>query len=111
MNNIMMKKGLTSEQLAIVQSEYNKKEKSKLTMYLLWWFTGVLGGHRYYLGDIGYAIAMTLTLGGLGFWALIDVFFIGSRRDEINEQLENEIIQNVKIYTKEDNTKKEVVQA
>lgn len=105
MNNIMLKKDLTAEQLAIVQSEYGKKEKSKLTMYILWWFTGVLGGHRYYLGDIGYAIGMTLTLGGLGIWALIDVFLIGSRREKINDRIENEIIQNVKIYTEEKDNK------
>lgn len=65
-------------------------------MYLLWFFTGGIGGHRYYLGDIGYAIAMTLTLGGLGLWTLIDVFLIGKRLEVKTAQLEREIIEKVK---------------
>lgn len=96
MNNLLMKKDLTAEQLAMVQSEVEAKGKSKGIMYLLWWFTGILGGHRYYLGDIGMGIGMTLTLGGLGFWALIDVFFIGKRLEKKNSDLEMSVIQQVK---------------
>ena len=39
---------------------------------------GVFGGHRYYLGDTGQAIAMTLTLGGLGLWWLYDAFCLSA---------------------------------
>lgn len=35
-------------------------------------FTGAIGGHRYYSGNIGYALGMTLTLGGFGGWTLLD---------------------------------------
>lgn len=100
MDNLLLKKDLTAEQLAMVESEVQRKQKSKAVMYLLWWFTGGLGGHRYYLGDIGYAIGMTLTLGGLGFWALIDVFFIGKRLENKTAALEYEIIQKVKAFSK-----------
>lgn len=100
MDNLLLKKDLTAEQLAMVESEVQRKQKSKAVMYLLWWFTGGLGGHRYYLGDIGYAIGMTLTLGGLGFWALIDVFFIGKRLENKTAALEYEIIQKVKTISK-----------
>ncbi|PWZ99431.1 TM2 domain-containing protein, partial [Staphylococcus pseudintermedius] len=51
-----------------------------------------IGGHRYYLGDIGYAIAMTFTLGGLGFWSLIDAFLISGRLRKKNEEIERDII-------------------
>ena len=27
-------------------------------MYVLWFLTGGVGGHRYYLGDIGYALGI-----------------------------------------------------
>lgn len=97
---MLLKKDLTAEQLSIVQSELEKKKKSNVIMYVLWWFTGVLGGHRFYLGDIGYALGMLFTLGGLGFWALIDVFFIGKRLEVKTNQLENEIIMDVLTYTK-----------
>ena len=96
MNNLLAKKDLTAEQLAMVQAEVNKKGKSKGIAYALWWFTGAIGGHRYYAGNIGYAIAMTLTFGGLGFWALIDVFMIGGAIEKKNDQIEFDAIQQVK---------------
>lgn len=97
-SNVALKQGLSAEQLAMVQSELENKGKSKILMYVLWWFTGVFGGHRYYLGDIGYAIGMTLTLGGFGLWALIDVFLIGSRFEKKQRDLEADIIMEVKSY-------------
>lgn len=82
--------------MAIVQSEVEKNKKSAVVMYLLWWFTGVLGGHRYYLGDVGRGIAMTFTLGGLGIWAFFDVFFIGGRLRHKTEKIELEAINRIK---------------
>jgi len=96
MSNLLAMKDLSSQQLAMVQSEVKGKEKSKGIAYALWFFLGALGGHRYYVGDIGMGITMTLTLGGLGFWALIDVFFIGSRIEKKNEDLEYNTILKVK---------------
>jgi len=96
MSNLLAMKDLSSQQLAMVQSEVKGKEKSKGIGYLIWFFFGGVGGHRYYAGDIGMGIAMTLTLGGLGIWAFIDVFFIGSRIGKKNEELEYDIIQKVK---------------
>jgi len=46
--------------------------KSRLATTLLAFFLGEFGVHRFYLGKIGTAIAMLLTFGGLGIWALID---------------------------------------
>ncbi|MBC6975332.1 TM2 domain-containing protein [Bacillus sp. Xin] len=64
--------------------------------YLIWFFLGGFGGRRYYARDFGMAIAMTFTLGGLGIWALINVFFIRRRIGKKNEELERNIIMNVK---------------
>ncbi|PCE16577.1 hypothetical protein BSR39_12610, partial [Staphylococcus pseudintermedius] len=83
---------MSQNDLMILRSEMDKKEKSKGVMWLLWFFTGGIGGHRYYLGDIGYAIAMTFTLGGLGFWSLIDAFLISGRLRKKNEEIERDII-------------------
>lgn len=99
-SNLLLKKDMTAEQLAMVQSEVNKKAKSKGIAYALWWFTGLIGGHRYYAGDIGLGIGMTLTAGGLGIWTLIDVFLIGKRIEQKNEELEYEIIQHVQAFQK-----------
>ncbi|MDC7783916.1 TM2 domain-containing protein [Priestia megaterium] len=96
MNNLLAKKDLSAEQLSMVQSEVSKQGKSKGIAYALWFFLGGLGGHRYYAGNIGMAIAMTLTLGGLGIWSLIDVFMIGGAIEKKNEEIEFKAIQLVK---------------
>lgn len=99
MDNVLVKSGLNQQQLILVQSEVEKNKKSSAVLYLLWFFTGGIGGHRYYLGDVGIGIAMTLTLGGLGLWALIDVFFIGGRLRTKTEHMELEVINRVKAMT------------
>jgi TM2 domain-containing membrane protein YozV len=96
MTTIMAKQGMTAEQLAMVGAEVDRKAKSKGIAYVLWFFFGGIGGHRYYNGNIGLGIAMTLTLGGLGLWALIDVFFIGRAVENRNAQMELDAIQQVK---------------
>lgn len=100
MNNVLKKSELTSEQLSIVQSELEKKKKSNVIMYVLWWCTGVVGGHRFYLGDTGYALGMLFTLGGFGVWAIIDVFLIGKRLELKTNQLESDIINDVLVSSK-----------
>lgn len=92
MTNIYNKQNLSSQELLILQSELDKKGKSKTPAWLLWLFTGGIGGHRYYMGDIGYAVAMTLTLGGLGFWSLIDAFLINGAIDKKNEEVERDVM-------------------
>lgn len=99
MDNLILKRDLTAEQLSMVEGEVERKKKSKGALYLLWFFTGGIGGHRYYLGDVGRGVAMTLTLGGLGLWAFIDVFFIGSRLEDKTAMLERDAIEKVKIVT------------
>jgi TM2 domain-containing membrane protein YozV len=101
MNNLYLKQDLTSEQLAMVESEMNNKRKSKGIAYALWFFLATFGGHRFYLGNIGYAICMILFgWATLFLWNLIDVFFIGKRIDELNNNMELEIITKVKALTK-----------
>lgn len=46
--------------------------KSRLAVILFVFFFGEFGAHRFYLRKIGTAIAMFLTLGGLGIWSLVD---------------------------------------
>jgi len=71
---------------------YDAQKKSTLIAYLLWWFLGYFGAHRFYLGHTGSAIAMliitlislagTLILIGfvgliaIGIWWLVDAFLI-----------------------------------
>ena len=59
-------------------------QKSEPVVWLLWLFTGAFGGHRYYLRSPLIGVLMTLTLGGFGFWALADAFFIPRRLRAVN---------------------------
>jgi hypothetical protein len=66
-------------------------DKSRLAAALLCWFVGVLGVHRFYVGKVGTGVAMLLTCGGLGVWALIDliVILLGSFKDQDGRALQN----------------------
>jgi len=128
---LSMKKDLNSQELSMLESEFRRRKKSRVVLWLLWWFTGIIGGHRYYLGDKGRAIAQTIVfllslfvatlwnayvidtastaeevifLGPAGFslliipalWALVDAFFIGHRLAQKNEEIEINIINEIK---------------
>lgn len=53
-----------------------KSEKVNLVAFLLCFFLGGLGIHRFYVGKIGTGVAQIFTLGGLGIWWLIDLIMI-----------------------------------
>ena len=57
--------------------------RSRLVALLLCFIFGTFGAHRFYVGKIGTAILMALTLGGLGLWYAIDLILIlvGAFRD------------------------------
>jgi len=77
--------------LNAMNAEYESAKKSPAVTWVLWVFTGGIGGHRYYLGDIGYAVAMTLVNWmTFGIWGLIDAFFINQRLRLKNRDIYNQ---------------------
>ena len=100
--NLAGQKGdLTSQELSILQMELEKRGKNKMVMYLLWVFTGGIGGHRFYLGDTGYAVAMLfINWATCGIWSLVDVFLIGKRLETLNANVEQQIINEIKANRK-----------
>ncbi|MDO9498472.1 TM2 domain-containing protein [Falsiroseomonas sp.] len=77
---------------AVAMMQYDSAKKSALLAYLLWFFLGYFGAHRFYLGRIGSGIAMLVIflvsfplayvlIGMLGFlvifiWWLVDALLI-----------------------------------
>src|SRR5258708_2108216 len=72
--------GLSSDARAMMLFEANRK--TAVVAYLLWFFLGMFGGHNFYLGRIGVAVAqliLTITIIGMLvtiFWVLVDAFLI-----------------------------------
>jgi TM2 domain-containing membrane protein YozV len=86
---------------------YDAAKKSTGIAYLLWFFVGFLGIHRFYLGQTGSGAAMliifflsmvlSLVLVGLlgfivlGIWWLVDAFLIPGLARAHNERLIDQI--------------------
>jgi TM2 domain-containing membrane protein YozV len=58
-------------------------DKRILPAFLLCFFFGIFGAHRFYVGKTGTALLQLVTLGGLGIWATIDfiMIIIGAFKD------------------------------
>ena len=57
-------------------SHAGSSPKSRLVAFLLCFFFGVFGAHRFYVGKIGTGILQLVTLGVCGIWTLIDFILI-----------------------------------
>ena len=64
-------------------------DKKILPAFLLCFFLGVFGAHRFFVGKVGTGILQLVTLGGLGIWAFIDLIMIiiGSFTDKEGKKL------------------------
>lgn len=51
-------------------------DKRILPAFLLCFFLGLFGAHRFYVGKVGTGVAQLLTIGGLGLWTLFDLILI-----------------------------------
>jgi TM2 domain-containing membrane protein YozV len=83
--------------------QYDAAKKSAGIAYLLWFFIGGLGVHRFYLGQTGTGITMAIIMlascltavvgiGLIGFavigvWWLVDAFLIPGIATRVNQEL------------------------
>lgn len=96
----------TQEQILIEQRVMNEA-KSVGAAYLLWFFLGTLGAHRFYLGRTGSGLAQLalLVIGwltaaivigfgfliALGIWWIVDAFLIPGMISEQKAQLRHQL--------------------
>lgn len=77
--------------------EYQENRKSLAVTYILWFFLGMFGAHRFYLEKMGTAVAMLiLTLSLIGMvvswvWWIVDLFLNPSMVREINSEIIDEV--------------------
>jgi TM2 domain-containing membrane protein YozV len=104
---------VSTEQQILIEQRVTNEAKSIGASYLLWFFVGYLGGHRFYLGRKGSAIAMLLLtvfgvllsfvgvglvfLGIVGVWALVDAFLIPGMVAEQKNKVRNDLLQQALI--------------
>lgn len=58
--------------------------KSKGVAYLLWFFFGLIGAHKFYVGKVGMGIVYLFTFGLLGVGWFFDLFTLGNQVDIAN---------------------------
>ena len=78
LNDLLKERVITQEEFdlqkeKLLNSSTTTSTTDWLTLFLLTFFVGVLGVHRFYVGKIGTGFLMLLTLGGLGVWFLVDL--------------------------------------
>lgn|SRR5699024_9970757 len=112
MENLNLKKDMSEKQLSIVNSELENQKKSMLVAYLIWFFLGGLGVHRFYVGKTGSGVAMlglwvlgmlTTWILFIGFfflfvvyvWAIIDAFLLHAFVNTMNQKTERRILNKV----------------
>lgn len=93
-------KNLSLDELTKFAMLFKDLKKDEYKAYLIWFFTGILGGHRFYLKQYltGFVIALAtiLSFGAFGFIGLIDVINIKRLTEKVNQKTVLKIIKEVK---------------
>src|SRR5690348_465620 len=112
-SSLAIKSQLSAQQLALFESEMNKRRKSVALAYILLLFLGVMGIHRFYLGFNNLAIAQLIcfivgvltAVFGIGFLflafcgvvAIVDLFLTPGLTDQANERIESQILASLPV--------------
>lgn len=81
LNELLRDRVITQEEFDLQKEKMLNSTSSTtstdwLTLFLLTFFVGVLGVHRFYTGKIGTGFLMLITLGGFGVWFLVDLILV-----------------------------------
>lgn len=101
--NVMRKSQLDARELLLLESEVKSEGKNMVVAYILWYFLGVFGGHRFYMGRTGSAIVMIvlfITILGIivnFIWWVIDAFLLHTWVKDYNRNIENRVLDSILI--------------
>lgn len=78
---------MTEEQKRMFAIKYGQARKETSIYYLLWFFLGLLGIHKFYLGKVGLGVAYIFTGAFFGIGWLVDLFNGANEVKKHNEQV------------------------
>ena len=88
--SVARKSQLDSKELLLLESEVKNQGKNMVIAYVLWYFLGLFGGHRFYFGKTGSAVAqliLSITVFGMiatFIWWIVDAFLVHTRITSYN---------------------------
>ncbi|MED5550064.1 MAG: TM2 domain-containing protein [Pseudomonadota bacterium] len=86
---------MTPEQYLMIETRVSAEARSMGVAYLLWFFLGVFGAHRFFLGRPGTAFLMILAWVAFvvpGFvWWVVDAFLIPGMIKRDNDRLRSRL--------------------
>jgi TM2 domain-containing membrane protein YozV len=86
---------ISVQERMLIEQRVTNDGKTNTVAYLLWFFIGIFGAHRFYLGRPGTAVLQILTLCGLGIWWIIDAFLIPGMVQEHNDRIRRAMTQQM----------------
>lgn len=92
---------LDTRELLLLESEVKSQGKNMVVAYVLWYFLGMFGAHRFYMGRTGSAVAqlvLSVTIIGTivtGIWWFVDAFLVHTWVKEHNAEVENRLIDRI----------------
>lgn len=95
------KSQLDTRELMLLESEVKNQGKNMVVAYILWYFLGLFGGHRFYMGRTGTAVTqliLSITVIGLiatCIWWIVDAFLVHTWVKQYNAEIENRIIDRI----------------
>jgi TM2 domain-containing membrane protein YozV len=99
---------ITKEDMIAIELRTDEEAKNPFPAYVLWFFLGWLGAHRFYVGETRTGFAMLiLTLSMVGFpitffWWLTDAIRLGGllqeNRDLVRDRIARETLELKELY-------------
>jgi TM2 domain-containing membrane protein YozV len=96
--DLVMLRDLSNEEVGIFQFQYNEVRKSEVAGFLMAFFLGGIGGHRFYMGQVGLGFLYLLFFWTLipGLCAFVEMFLMPGRVRRHNEARAAEIVMKLR---------------